>query len=157
RELAQREPDDRVAAMLNAEGATTRAGLPWTYGRVGDVRRRHGITTACPIVSTQAGPRGDGRVSVRVVAAQLGSTRSVVGDWCRRGFLAADQKAALDPRWIQLTVADVARLDGTLAAQGYGRWRIREAQRQLGLSEAELYQRVREGQLVAYRARIGEH
>jgi DNA invertase Pin-like site-specific DNA recombinase len=157
RELAQRHPDDRVAAILNAEGRQTRAGLPWTYRRVGDVRRRHEIPTACPIVSTQTMPRGDGRVSVREVAAQLGIARSVVGDWCRRGFLAADQKAALDPRWIRLTAEDLARLDGTLAAQGHGRWRIRETQRQLGLSEADLYQRVREGQLVAYRARIGAH
>jgi DNA invertase Pin-like site-specific DNA recombinase len=157
RELAQREPDDRVATILNAEGRTTRAGLPWTYRRVGEVRRRHAIPTACPIVPTQAGPRGDGRVSVRDVAAHLGISPSVVGDWCRRGFLDADQKATLDPRWIRLTAEDLARLDGTLAAQGHGRWRIREAQRQLGLTETDLYQRVRDGQLVAYRARIGEH
>ncbi|MCL4543921.1 MAG: hypothetical protein M1118_04865, partial [Chloroflexi bacterium] len=35
----------------------------------------------------------------------------------------AEQKAALDPRWIRLTAGDLARLDGTLTAQGYGRWR----------------------------------
>jgi hypothetical protein len=102
-------------------------------------------------------PRGDGRVSVRAAAAQLGIARSVVGDWCRRGFRDAAQKAALAPRWIRLTPENLARLDGTLAAHGHGRWRFRETPRQLGRSEADRYQRVREGQPVAYRARVGEH
>ena len=157
RVLAQQQSDDRVAAILNAEGWQTRRALAWTYGRVGDVRRRHGIPTACPIVPARVGPRGDGLVSVATVAAQLGVARSVVGHWCRCGFLNAEQKAALDPRWIRLTAEDLARLDGTLAAQGYGRWRIRAAQRAFGLSDEDLYQRVREGKLIAYRARVGEH
>lgn len=157
RVLAQQHPDDRVAAILNAEGWQTRQALSWTYGRVGDVRRRHGIPTACPIVPRGVGPRGDGLVSVGTLAAQVGVARSVVGYWCRCGFLDAEQKAALDPRWIRLTAEDLARLDGTLAAQGHGRWRLREAQRQFGLSDEDLYQRVREGKLIAYRARVGEH
>lgn len=157
RTLAQQHPDDRVAALLNAEGLRTRMGLPWTYARVGLVRHRHGIPTACPIVPKAAGPRGDGRVSVATVAAQLGVARSVVGRWCRCGFLDADQKATLDPRWIRLTADDLARADGTLAAQGYGRWRIREALRVLDLSEEALYQQLRDGTLIAYRAHIGDH
>ena len=59
RGLAQQHPDDRVAAILNAEGWRTRKALPWTFGRVGDVRRRHGIPTACPIVPTEAPRRGE--------------------------------------------------------------------------------------------------
>jgi hypothetical protein len=157
RTLAQQHPDDRVAALLNAEGLRTRMGLPWTYARVGLVRHRHGIPTACPIVPQADGPRGDGRVSVATVAAQLGVARSVVGRWCRCGFLDADQKATLDPRWIRLTADDLARADGTLAAQGYGRWRIREALRVLDLSEEALYQQLRDGTLIAYRAHIGDH
>ncbi len=157
RRLAQQHADDRVAALLNAEGLRTRTGLPWTYARVGLVRHRHGIPTACPIVPKVDGPRGDGRVSVATVAAQLGVARSVVGRWCHRGFLDAEQKATLDPRWIRLTADDLARVDGTLAAQGYGRWRLRAAQRVLGLSEEALYQQLRDGNLIAYRARIGDH
>jgi DNA invertase Pin-like site-specific DNA recombinase len=157
RALAQQHADDRVAAILNAEGWQTRKALAWTYGRVGDVRRRHGIPTACPIVPAGVEPRGDGLVPVAMVATRLGVARSVVGYWCRCGFLNAEQKAALDPRWIRLTAEDLARLDGTLAAQGYGRWRLRDAQRALGLSEAALSQRVRDGKLIACRARVGEH
>jgi DNA invertase Pin-like site-specific DNA recombinase len=157
RALAQQHSDDRVAALLNAEGLRTRTGLPWTYARVGLVRHRHGIPTACPIVPKVAGPRGDGRVSVATVATRLGVARSVVGRWCRCGFLDAEQKATLDPRWIRLTADDLARADGTLAALGYGRWRLREAERALGLSEEALYQQLRDGTLIAYRARIGDH
>src|SRR5947209_23380 len=155
--LAQEHPDDRVAAILNAEGLPTKMGLPWTYRRVGHIRLRHGIPTACPIVPKGAGPRGDGLVPVEVVAEQVGISRSVVASWCRYGFLHAEQKAPLDPRWIRLTEEDLARLDGTRAAQGYGRWRLREARRVFDLTENELHERVRAGQLTAYRAHIGNH
>jgi len=131
--------------------------LPWTYLRVGQIRFRHDIPTACPIVPTGGGPRGDGLVPFEAVVEQVGISRSVVGYWCRCGFLHAEQKAARDPRWMRLTVEDRARLDGTLAAQGYGQWRIREAQRVLGLSGEEVYAQVRAGQLVAYRAHVGAH
>lgn len=155
--LTQQHPDDQVAAILNAEGLRTRTGLPWTYLRVGQVRFRQGILTVCPIVPKGAGPRGDGLVPVGAVMEQVGTSRSVVSDWCRRGFLYAEQKAALDPRWIRLTDEDLARLDGTRAAQGYGRWQLREAQHVFGLTKEEFYQQVREGTLIAYRAHIGDH
>lgn len=157
RDLAQRHSDDQVALLLNAEGLRTKMGLPWTYLRVGQIRLRHAIPTACPIVPKGAGPRGDGLVPVEAVMEQVGISRSVVGYWCRCGFLYAEQKAALDPRWIRLTEEDRARLDGTQAAQGYGRWRLREAQRALGLNADGLYQRVRDGEIIAYRAHIGDH
>jgi DNA invertase Pin-like site-specific DNA recombinase len=157
RELAQQHPDDQVAAILNAEGLRTRKGLSWTYLRVGHLRLRHGIPTTCPLMPKGSAPRGDGLVSVGMVAAQLGVARSVVGSWCRCGFLDAIQLSPLGPRWIRLNPGTLARLDGTLAAQGYGRWRLREAQPVLGLSEEELYQHVREGKLITYRARINDH
>jgi len=155
--LAQQHPDDQVATILNAEGLRTRKGLAWTYLRVVDVRLRHGIPTACPIMPKGSEPRGDGLVSVGMVATQLGVARSVVGSWCRCGFLDAVQLSPLGPRWIRLTEEDLARVDGTLAAQGYGRWRLREAQRVLSLSEEELYQQVRQKTLLAYRTRINDH
>jgi DNA invertase Pin-like site-specific DNA recombinase len=155
--LAQQHPDDQVAALLNAEGLQTRQGLGWTFLRVGHVRRVHGIPTACPIMPQGTAPRGDGLVSVSVVAAQLRVAPSAVGDWCRWGFLSAQRKAGHDPLWIRWTEDDLARLDGRRVAEGHGRWRLREAQRALGLSREELYQRVREGELLAYRARVGGH
>ena len=56
-----------------------------------------------------------------------------------------------DPLWVRLTDDDVARLDGTRAAQGYGRWHVPQARRVLGLTDDELWQQVRVGKLVAYR------
>ena len=157
RTLAHQHSDDQVAAILTAEGLRTHTGLAWTYARVGNVRFRHGITTACPIVPKGPGPRGDGLVPVATVMEQVSISRAMVSDWCRCGFLQAEQKAPLDPRWIRLTEEDLARLDGTRAAQGYGRWRLREAQRVFGLSEDELHQRLHDGALIAYRAHIGNH
>lgn len=155
--LAQEHADDQVARILNGEGLQTRQGLPWTYLRVQQMRLRYHIPTACPIVPRGDAPRGDGLVPAGALAAQLGVARSVVGQWCRWGFLCAEQKAARDPRWVRWTAEDRARLDGTLAAQGYGQWRLREAQQVLGLSAAALYAQVRAGQLMAYRAHVGAH
>lgn len=157
RALAQEHADDQVARILNGAGLQTRQGLPWTYLRVRQVRLRYRIPTACPIVPRGEEPRGDGLVPAGAIAAHLGVARSVVGQWCRWGFLRAEQKAALDPRWIRWTAEDRARLDGTLAAHGYGQWRIREAQQVLGLSAEAVYAQVRAGQLGAYRAHVGAH
>ncbi|MGI8552087.1 MAG: hypothetical protein ACR2PL_15080 [Dehalococcoidia bacterium] len=100
---------------------------------------------------------GEVLVPVGTVAAQLGVAPSVGGCWRRWGFVSSEQKTALDPGWIRLTAQDRARPDETLAAQGYSRWRLREAQRQLGLSEEDLYQRVRSGKVIAHRSNIGDH
>jgi hypothetical protein len=97
RDLAQRHPDDAVAAILHAEGLRTKRGLAWTYLRVGLIRLRHGIPTACPIMPTGPEPRGDGRVSVDTIVAQVVISRSVVGTWCRCGFLDVEQLSPLGP------------------------------------------------------------
>jgi len=73
------------------------------------------------------------------------------------GFLTVAQHGKLAPLWVRLTGEDRARLDGTLAAQGLGRWRLREARRELGLSTEQLWERARGGELVAYRARVADH
>jgi hypothetical protein len=94
-DLAQRHPDDSVAVILNAEGLRTKMGLSWTYLRVGLIRLRHGIPTACPIMPKGTERRGDGLVSVETVMAQVGISRSVVGSWCQCGFLDAEQLTPL--------------------------------------------------------------
>jgi hypothetical protein len=157
RALAERLPDDRIAEVLNAEGATTRQGLPWTYLRVQRIRTRHRIATACPITPRGTQPRGDGLVSLRAAAAALGVSPSTLRHWQRWGFLHADQKGADTPVWVRLTPDDITRLDGTAAAQGGGRWRLREAQEALGLSKAQVWEKARRGELIAYRARVADH
>jgi hypothetical protein len=150
-------PDEQVAAQLNAEGCTTRQGLPWTGDRVQHLRDYHRIPTACPLLAPSCPVRGDGSVSVRVAAARLGVHPSALVHWHRWGFLPAEQHGPGSPLWVRLPAAEVARLDGTLAQQGYGDWTIREAEEALGVSRVELRDRVRRGELSGYRARVRDH
>lgn len=69
----------------------------------------------------------------------------------------AEQRSPGAPPWVRLTAEDIARFDGTLAAQGYGRWRLPEARRVLGVTRAQLWDQARRGEVVAYRARVADH
>ena len=59
--------------------------------------------------------------------------------------------------WVRLTTEDVARLDGTLATQGRGQWRLRQAQAILGLTQEEIWEKARREELIAHRARVADH
>ncbi len=157
RTLAQRESDARIAEILTAEGLRTRWGLPWTAQRVQRVRAYQHIPTACPVLARGPSARGDGLVPVATAAAQVGVVPTALAHWQRWGFLHAAQQGPGSPLWVRLTEEDRARLDGTLAAQGYGQWRVREAQQALSLSRDQIYAAARRGDLIAYRARVGGH
>jgi hypothetical protein len=94
---------------------------------------------------------------VATAAARLGVTPSALAHWRKWGFLYAEQRGPLAPLWIRLTPEDVARLDGTLGAQGYGRWRLPEARRALSITPDHLWELARRGDLTAYRARVADH
>jgi len=157
RTLAQRESDARIAQILTGEGLCTRWGLPWTALRVQRVRTYQHISSACPVLARGPGARGDGLLPVATAAAHLGVVPSALPHWRRWGFIHTAQQGPGSPLWVRLTAEDRARLDGTLAAQGYGQWRMREAQQALGLSREQLYAATRRGELVAYRARVRSH
>jgi hypothetical protein len=82
-------------------------------------------------------------------------TEAAVREWLRWGFVTAERMAPTDPLWVRLSDADVARLDGTRAAEGYGRWHVLEAQRRLGLSREEIRHGMRAGRFVGYREWTG--
>lgn len=157
RTLAQEVADDGIAAILNAEGRTTRQGLPWTHQRVQQIRRQHRIATACPIMPQGAEPRGDGLLPVRTAAAVLGVSPTLLQDWRWWGYIQSEQKGDGSPLWVRLTPDDRARLDGTAAAHGCGQWRVREARHALGLSKEQIWEKARQGELTAYRARVADH
>ncbi len=157
RALAQHHPDDQIAEILNAEGLRTRWELSWNGARVQGIRAYQQIPTACPNMPRGCQVRGDGLIPVGVAAAKLGMTRSALLHWLKLSVIQGEQRVKDAPLWVRLTAEDLARLDGTLAAQGYGRWRIREAQGELDLSKEEIWQQVREGRLIAYRARVADH
>ena len=150
-------PDERIAAALNADGVTTRLGLPWTAVRVQRLRTFHRIPTACPAMPRAGQPRGDGLLPVATAALRLGVAPTALGHWRKWGLVHAEQRSPGAPLWIRLTPEDVARLDGTLAAQGHGRWRLPEARRALGVTPAQLWDKARRGEVVAYRARVADH
>jgi DNA invertase Pin-like site-specific DNA recombinase len=157
RSLASRLTDDRVAEVLNTEGFTTRMGLPWTAARVQHIRGNHRIPTGCPTMPQAGHARGDGLVPVRLAAEILGVAPTAIDHWRTWGFLHGEQRGAGSPVWVRLTAQDITRLDGTLAAQGYGRWRLREGQRILGLTKHQLWEKARQHELIAYRARVADH
>src|SRR6185437_2416715 len=132
-------------------------GLPWTARRVERIRGNHQIPTGCPTMPRNGQIRGDGLVPLRTVAQILEVTPSALDHWRTWGFLHGEQRQADAPVWVRLTADDVARLDGTLAAQGRGQWRLRQAQAILGLTEEELWEKARREELIAYRVRVADH
>jgi len=102
RVLAQNEPDARIAALLTADGLSTRMGLPWTAGRVHHIRSYHGIPTACPLLPYGPVARGDGLVPVRTAAARLGVVPTALAHWWRWGFIQAEQHGDGSPVWVRL-------------------------------------------------------
>jgi DNA invertase Pin-like site-specific DNA recombinase len=112
--LAGQMTDERIAEILNAEGHTTRMGLPWTAARIEHIRSRHRIATACPRMPRNDHPRGDGLVSIRAAAAILGVVPSALDHWRKWGFLPMEQAGEGSPFWVRLTDEERARLDGTL-------------------------------------------
>jgi hypothetical protein len=157
RALAPQLTDERIAEVLNTEGLTTRMGLPWTAARVQHIRGNHRIPTGCPTMPQAGHARGDGLVPVRLAAEILGVAPTAVDHWRKWGFLHGEQRGAGSPVWVRLTAEDIARLDGTFAAQGHGQWRLREAQRVLALTKAQLWEKARRQELLAYRARVADH
>jgi DNA invertase Pin-like site-specific DNA recombinase len=155
RTWAQRLPDDQLAERLNAEGLTTRRGLPWTERRVHHLRAYHRIPTACPVLPHGFQARGDGLLPIGAAAARLGVAPGALTHWRKWGFLQVEQKGPASPLWVRLTNEEGARLDGTLASQGYGRWTMPQAAEALGLNRAAIWERARQGELIGYRARVG--
>jgi DNA invertase Pin-like site-specific DNA recombinase len=153
--LAQHLPDAQIAEQLTREGRSTRQGLPWTALRVQRLRIRYGIATTCPRMPRQGQTRGDGLVPLVTAAARLGVVPGALVHWGRRGLLHLEQSRPGSPLWVHLTEQELARLDGTLAREGAGRWTPRQAEQAWGLSRVALWERVRQGEIIGYRMRIG--
>lgn len=149
--VGNQETDEQIAAILNAEGATTSKGLPWTAARVQTRRAYFGITRGQADAASRQRAHEQGLVSTAAVGARLGVSPRTVWDWSVHGLLPTTQAADGALRWVALTPDEVSRLDGTLAANGAGRWGMREAQRVLRLDRAGLEACLRTGELIAYR------
>ena len=136
---------------------TTSTGLPWTTLRVQQRRAYHQIPSGRSFGARSALAHQQGLLSAAEAAAKLGVTRTSLRAWGEWGFLQIEQQAGGEPLWVRLSDEDLARLDGTRARQGYGRWTVREARRVLEVSTEELWAQARTGRLVAYRANEHGH
>ncbi len=150
RELAQRHPDDQVAAILRAEGTKTARDGVWTTERVRNFRNKHKIPTACPYVTSKPGPRGDGLIKATEAAEQLGVTPSMIADWFRRGLLAGHQRRPGTPLWVRLTEDDLRRLNGSTSLSP-NLVPVKEAPATLELLPEQMKEEIRAGRLLAYR------
>jgi hypothetical protein len=153
RDLARRMPDHRVAAALAGMGLRTRQRKPWTRARVASMRPQHDIPTACPTQTGRLTRRADGFVPARVAGERLGMTLAAIRVWAHRGILACDQSSPSAKLWVRLTPADAERVSGGADAGGLPR--VRELAAREGVAAAEIWARVRSGELVAYRAPRG--
>ena len=117
RQLVQHLTDDQIADRLNAEGFPTATGLPWTLDRVRAVRRKHHIPTACPLGSTNSGPRGDGLFRAAEVARRLAVHPSMISQWFHQGLVSGQQRKPRSCLWVRLSADDLLRLDGSFPFQ----------------------------------------
>jgi hypothetical protein len=153
RELSSELPDHAIAHALNALGLRTRTGKGWTYERVRSMRKQHGIPTGCPIRTGSLEPRADGRLSARAAATRLGVTPSLVHLWVRHGIITCDQRCRCSKQWVQLTDADITRLDGSADVRGLPT--LTEVAEETGLEREAVWARVRHGDYIAFRTPRG--
>jgi hypothetical protein len=153
RELSSELPDHAIAHALNALGLRTRTGKGWTYERVRSMRKQHGIPTGCPIRTGSLEPRADGRLSARAAAKRLGVTPSLVHLWVRHGIITCDQRCRCSKQWVQLTDADITRLDGSADVRGLPT--LTEVAEETGLEREAVWARVRHGDYIAFRTPRG--
>jgi DNA invertase Pin-like site-specific DNA recombinase len=148
-EQAQHLPDHQIADELNAAGVRTQTGKRWTHQRVASIRKQHAIPTACPVGTAVRAVRGDGCMPVALAAERLSVSRSLVHVWVGLGALVGEQRVAASKRWVRLTAADAARLDGK---HDWSRFpTLRQVMRQTGQSRMAVWARIRAGEYVAYR------
>lgn len=153
RELSRRRPDHAIAHELNTLGLRTQTGKEWTYERVFSMRKQYGIPTGCPIRTGSLEPRADGRISAKAAAKRLGVTPSLVQIWVQHGVIACDQRCPGSKQWIQLTDADIARLDGSADISGLPT--LTEVGEEMGLERDAVWARVRQGDYIAFRTPRG--
>lgn len=152
-QLAQQFPDHRIAAILNGEGLRTQTGQEWTYERVKSIRKQHHIPTKCPIKPGQDAPRGDGLWSVQAAAKRLAVSTGTVRLWAQQGILASDQRIPGSKLWVRVDDCDLARLKGMMTYDHLPC--LADIMEEKQLTREEVWQSVKDGVYIAYRARYG--
>lgn len=108
--------DEQIAEALNAEGAVTGKGKPWTSSAVKWTRRKEHIKRSYPdrprsVPLPDRHP--DGRYSVRGAAERLGVSIDQLRRWMKQGLVEATREPFAQHRsacWIRLDDATIRRL-----------------------------------------------
>jgi hypothetical protein len=153
RDLSRELPDHAIAQALNVLGLRTRTGKDWTYERVRSVRKQHDIPTGCPIRTGSLEPRADGRLSAKAAATRLGITSSLVHLWVQHGIIRCDQRCRCSKQWVELTDADITRLDGSADVEGLPT--VTDVAEETRLDRDAVWARVRQGDYIAFRTSRG--
>ena len=90
----------------------------------------------------------------RVAGERLGMTLAAIRVWAHRGILPCDQSSPSAKLWVRLTPEDIERVSGEADVAGMPR--VREVAAREGVASADVWARVRSGELVAYRAPRGQ-
>src|SRR5581483_6900507 len=109
--------------------------------------------TACPVDPTAQTVRGDGLLPVVVAAERLQVSPALVHVWIQQGALESEQRIRMSYRWVRLTEADIARLDGKHNWSQFPT--VREVMQEQGLSREAVWDAVRSGGYIAYRHPAG--
>ena len=147
RRLAEHHTDRQIAGILSRHGRRTGTGLPFTEGRVRDVRKRAGI----PAAPT---PDTDGELlSIERAAGELGVSTQTIRRWINIGLLPAQQTTPGAPWRIRLTGAIRARFVPEVP-DGYVP--LDEAARRLACARQTVLNKVQRGELDAIQVTNGQ-
>ena len=105
RDLAPKNTDRQIAAMLDQEDYRSGTGSRFTQNIVKQLRYTYSIVSGCPDrpAACAGGYRADGRCSSKTAAELLNVNVSTIADWCQAGTLEGIQSAPYGPWWIKLT------------------------------------------------------
>jgi hypothetical protein len=147
RRLAEHHTDRQIAGILSRQDRRTGTGLPFTEGRVRDVRKRAGIPAAPP-------PDTNGELlSIERAAGELGVSAQTIRRWINIGLLPAQQTTPGAPWRIRLTDEIRARFVPEVP-NGYVP--LDEAARRLACARQTVLNKVQRGELDAIQVTNGQ-
>lgn len=91
---------------------------------------------------------------VMLAAERLDVSPKLIHVWIQQGVVRSEQRTRMSYRWVELTEADMARLDGKHDWSQFPT--VRQVMGHLGCTRAAVWAMVRAGQYVAYRQAAGQ-
>jgi excisionase family DNA binding protein len=148
RTLAEEFSDEQIARILHRKKYKTSKGLPFTAGRVTNLRSHYGMAGR-----TRGKLDRENVYTVQQAAAVLGVSRDTVVAWIEMGLLRAAQVTSGAPWRVEVTEADRRRLSAADAPEG--RLPLKGAAQVLGVSQQTVLQRLKSGPLEGVRVHVG--